>query len=415
MNAMTLVHSVQNPSATLDRDDLRAALDIVIGATERRSTVPILGNVRLSCSTDFERCITVTATDLDMEISVNVRAATSEEFTTTVPAHSLRQVLRKIPETERNRLVLELLPAQPEKRWLEGEDGREGHWEDVRRNSFASDRLEVRLGRATFELKSLPVDDFPEMAPFAEDPCEFIVAGSALWNALDAVKGGMSTEETRHYLNGAYLHLDASGTLALTATDGHKLLRQQISGLDSPEEMPGVIIPAAAVNLLHGLMRGKGCPREVDVFVAADKVAFNWGPVSVITKTVDGTFPDYGRVIPVNNQKIAVVRPSWLSGAVAAVTAMADDRAAVVCDFSVGKVKLSAIDQSIGNGAMEIECSYSAEPLTIKFDAHLVAEMLAKAAPDKGDVTLHMAEPSSPILVTGSIEGWSGVLMPMRI
>jgi DNA polymerase III sliding clamp (beta) subunit (PCNA family) len=162
MNSMTLVHSHAGPSALLERDDLVAALDIAIGASARKHTIPILNTVRMSYSTEFERCIVVTTTDLDCQVSINVRANVSDEFSAAVPVQTFRDILRKIPETERNRLALELLAAPPERRRVEDGDGNET-WEEVRRNSFVSDRMQVRLGRATFELKSLPVDDFPEM------------------------------------------------------------------------------------------------------------------------------------------------------------------------------------------------------------------------------------------------------------
>lgn len=141
----------------------------------------------------------------------------------------------------------------------------------------------------------------------------------------------------------------------------------------------------------------------------------NWGPASFITKTVDGTFPDYGRVIPAGNDKTVVVRPSWLAGAIGAVTAISDMKRAVRCTFEAGKVLLSTADPSVGSGAMEIECRYDGEPLTIGFNPGLLVDMLAKAAPDKGDVTLKLADAGSPVLITGSIEGWCGVLMPMRV
>lgn len=416
MNAISLVHSLAGPSALLDRDELVAALDIAIGAVARRGNVPILANVRLARTSDFDRCIVVTTTDLDIQVSVNVHADVSEDFATTVPAHALHDIVRKIPATELNRLVLELMPAPLEKKWIEGVDGEEGRWEEVRRNEFVSDRMQVRLGRATFELKSLPADDFPDVAIFQEQPYELTVSGSALWNALDAVKGGMSTEETRYYLNGAYLHVVGKNTLALTATDGHQLFRQEIRGVKCKEDMPGVIVPASAVNLLHGLLRGKGCPREVDLYVAADRVAANWGPVSVITKTVDGTFPDYGRVIPTGNDKTAVFRPSRLTAALAAVTSISSARGrAVRCAFEVGKVNLSVSNPELGTSEFPVDCAYDGEPLEIGFNAGYLAEMIAHAAPDKGDVTMRMADFGSPVLFTGSIEGWTGVLMPMRV
>lgn len=416
MNAMSLVHSLAGPSALLDRDELVAALDIAIGAAARKHTIPILNTVFLGRSVEFDRCMVVTTTDLDMQVSVNVRADVSDDFATAVPVQQLHDIVRKIPATELNRLVLELLAAPAEKKWIEPTDDEEGRWEEVRRNEFVSDRLQVRLGRATFELKSMPASEFPEMAAFADEPHETKVAGSALWNALDAVKGGMSTEETRYYLNGAYLHVVGPGTLALTATDGHRLFRQEIRGVDCTADMPGIIVPAAAVNLLHSLLRGKACPREVDLYVAADKLAANWGPVSLVTKTIDGTYPDYGRVIPTGNDKVAVLRPSRLSGAIAAVTTISSERGrAVRCAFDAGKVVLSVINPDFGRSEFEIDCQYEAEPLEIGFNAGSLAEMVMKASPDKDDVTLHLADMHSPVLITGSVEGWSAVLMPMRV
>ncbi|WP_081766810.1 MULTISPECIES: DNA polymerase III subunit beta [Phyllobacteriaceae] len=421
---MTIVHSHAGPSALMERDDMLAALSIIIGAVEKHATIPILSNVRMSKTPDIDRCITLTATNLDMQVSVNVRANVSDEFATTIPAHALRDVLRKLPETERNRLSLEMLEAPIRSLPVIDPDTGEHMtderdnllYEDERRNSFVSDRLSVRLGRANFEINSLPVDDFPEVAGFSSEPVEIVLPGSAFWNAIDAVKDAISTEETRYYLNGAFLHVVDRDTLALTATDGHRLYRQEIHDVDGIKALPNVILPAASLHLMHGLLKGKNCPSTVEVMVAEGKYAVMWGPVTLLSKTVDGTFPDYARVIPTATDKLATVRASRLAGAVAAVTAIRSKNAgAVKLVFQRGVLTISIKEVDVGGGSMEVDCQYDGERIEIGFSSSYLLDALTAAAPDGRDVTIAMSDGMSPALITGSIAGWKGVLMPHRI
>lgn len=423
MNAMTLVHSHAGPSALIERDDMLAALTIVAGAAEKHSTVPILSNVLMMRSTEFENCILLTTTDLDLQMSVNVRANVSEDFATTVPVNTLRDILRKLPQTERNRLSLEMLPAEPKRVPVIDPDTDEQKmdadgnllFEQERRNTFVSDSLLVRLGRANFELKSLPSDDFPEVAPFKSDPLEISLAGSAFWNALDSVKDGISKEETRYYLNGAYLHVVDGKMLAMTTTDGHRLFRQEIGEMPGIKDMPGIIIPAGAIHVMHTLLKGKNCPASMEIYVAADKFAATWGSVTLLSKTIDGTFPDYARVIPVNNDKIATVRAGKLIDAIGAVTAVRSTRGTVKLSFAKNIVIVSTHDAETGGGSMEVDCLYDDEPIEIGFSSAYLVDMLEKAAPDRREVRIAMYEAGSPTLFTGSITGLTGVQMPMRV
>lgn len=420
MNALALVHSHAGPSALIEREDLVAALNIVIGAVDRQATIPVLSNVMLMRSEEFERCIVVSATNLDVEISVNVRANVSEDFATTVPAHALRDILRKIPDAERNRLALELLPAPAERRAVLGDDGEpergddgEVVMEDVRRNEFVSDRMSIRLGCAQFELKSLPASEFPALQSFTEEPTEFTVSGSALWNAVDATRSAMSKEETRHYLNGAYLHVAHYGALALAATDGHRLIRQDIVD-ESPVDMPGMIVPSQTINLLHALWKGKACPREVALYVSDTRFAATWGPVTLISKLIDGTFPDYARIMPTSNDRKATFRAPRMLETIAALTAVAKAGRGVRCGFTKDRLVLTMVDAAIGSGSMTIDVDYAGEPIDIAFNPGYLTNLIGHAAPDGGNVTIHMADSGAPALLTGSLPGWTGVLMPMR-
>jgi len=341
-----------------------------------------------------------------------------------IPAHALRDVLRKLPETERNRLSLEMLPAPvrsvPVLDPVSGEHMTDDHdnllYEDERRNSFVSDRLSVRLGRASFEINSLPVDDFPEVEGFSSDPVEIVLPGSAFWNAIDAVKDAISSEEARYYLNGAFLHVVDRNMLALTATDGHRLYRQEISDVAGIKDLPGVILPAASLRLMHGLMKGKSCPPTVEIMVAENRYAVMWGPVTLLSKTIDGTFPDYARVIPTANDKLVMVRASRLAGAVAAITAIRTKHGGVVkLVFQRSVLTVSMTDVDVGGGSMEVDCQYDGDPVEIGFSSSYLLDALAAAAPDGRDVTIAMADGTSPALFAGSLAGWSGVLMPHRV
>lgn len=423
MNAVSLIHMTNNPTMLINRDAILAALDIIIGAVEKRSTIPILSNVLLTITSGEADCLTVRATDLDVQVSVNVRAQVPEEFSTTLPAHTLHDLLKRTPNGERATASLELLPSMaPMKQATDAkgepmvDDNDNPIMEAVRVNQFTSDATRIKLARASYQLQSLPAGDFPEMAAFKKEPFTATVSGSSLWNAIDAVQPAISTEERRYYLNGIFLHVVGPDTLAMTATDGHRLLRQEIRGVDGlSDKMPGIIVPRKTVGLLHKLMRGKDCPIEVELFWDDERFSAMWDATTLVSKVIDGTYPDYGRVIPTGNDKIATVNGKMLKQCVAAVTSMSSERGrAVKCQFEPGKLTLAVNNPDSGHASIDMDCEFDSDFLEVGFNSKYLIDMAERAAPNGRQVTFKLHDAGSPTLILGNMPGWSGVLMPMR-
>lgn len=346
---------------SIERNALLHVLTSVTKVVESRNTMPILGNVALIID---QGQLTVRGTDLDIEVTASLPLMDAEDGAITVPAKLLTDIVKKAG-TELS------LATEPNK-------------------------LTIKSGRSRFSLPTLPVDDLPTLAAGAFD-AEFDVDLSAI---VSPVAFAMSTEETRYYLKGVHLHT-IEGQLVAVATDGHRLARQ--NGQEAPA-FEGIILPAKLVNLLP-----KG---TVKFAVSNTKVRITTDDATITSKLIDGTFPDYRRVIPSNNDnRLKVKRDDLLQAA---------ERVAVVADNRRRAVKLSITADAVAlelryesNVADDsIVASYDGEPMSIGFNGQYLGD--AMRAFDGGEVVIALADSGSPAVVTGSNEGLLVVLMPMR-
>src|SRR5690606_29586385 len=253
--------------ATLERSSLLKALSHVHRVVERRSTIPILSNVLLAADGS---ALSLKATDLDLEVAESIAAMVEGPGSTTVPAHLLYEIVRKLP------------------------DG----GEVMLRLSDDAASMAVLSGRASFRLQCLPQSDFPQLSA-GEFSHVFRMDSQELKKLIDRTQFAISTEETRYYLNGIYFHvIEAGGRLRLraVATDGHRLARSEMEAPAGAEGMPGVIIPRKTVAELHKLVDEPDI--KVVVELSDSKIRFTIGQVVLTSKLIDGTFPDYQRVIP---------------------------------------------------------------------------------------------------------------------
>jgi DNA polymerase-3 subunit beta len=283
----------------IERSELLRALGHVTSVVERRTTIPILSNVMIRAS---GQQLEFKATDLEREVIEQASAEVSTPGALTVPAHILHDIVRKLPDGAEVELV-----------------------RDAER-----ERLSLTAGHARFALQSLPAEDFPDLAA-GEMTHTFQTTAQDLKRLLDKTRFAISTEETRYYLNGIYLHPANAGghaTLRAVATDGHRLAQVELPCPAGAEGMPGVIIPRKTVHELYRLLEDTDA--EVNVGVSATKVRFEIGTVTVTSKLIDGTFPDYGRVIPQGNDKELKVSNSQFMGAVDRVSTIASERGRAV-------------------------------------------------------------------------------------
>lgn len=367
----------------IERSELLRALGHVTSVVERRTTIPILSNVLLRATGSQ---LEFKATDLEREVIEQAPAEVSTPGAVTVPAHMLHDIVRKLPDGAEVEMV-----RDPER-----------------------DRLALTSGQARFALQTLPAEDFPDLAA-GEMSHEFKIAASDLKKLLDKTRFAISTEETRYYLNGIYLHPagNSATTLRAVATDGHRLAQVELPRPAGADGMPGVIIPRKTVHELHRLLEDSDA--EVRIGVSSSKVRFEIGTVTVTSKLIDGTFPDYARVIPQGNDKVLTVSNNQFMGAVDRVSTIASERGrAVKLNLSDDKMILSVNNPEGGSATEEIGVGYAAAPLEIGFNARYLLDIASQLESDTA--VFRLADPGSPTLVRdGDDESALYVLMPMRV
>lgn len=351
---------------SLPKADLTRLLTAVTKVVETRNNIPILGNVLLSVD---DGQFSARATDLDIEVSTSIPVLDALPGSTTVNAKLLADIAKKAGGD----VSLEL----------------------------AEDVLTVRSGRSRFRLQTLPVDDFPSFTAGGFD-VEFDVDLASL---VAPTQFAISTEETRYYLNGVYLHATEAGTVAV-ATDGHRLSRHTGPFLAS---FDGVILPRKLVSILP-----KG---NVRVSLSATKVRIQTsdgadGDTTITSKLIDGTFPDYQRVIPTQNDKIVLADRKALATAVERVSTVATERGrAVKLEIAPGQIALSVRGDAEATDA--VEADYSGEPIEIGFNAAYLTELLGNLTGDTVRIALN--DSGSPTIFTGGDDDVLVVLMPMRV
>jgi len=369
---------------TLERTALLKALGHVHRIVERRNTIPILSNVLIDAR---ERTLILKATDLELEATESAPADVAQGGSTTVAAHILFEIVRKLPEGAQVSLE------------MTGEAG----------------QLLLRSGRSRFFLQCLPASDFPDLTT-GELSHRFALTAGDLKKLIDNSQFAISTEETRYYLNGIYLHVsevDGAPMLRAVATDGHRLARVQMPAPKGSAGMLGVIVPRKAVGEVQKLM--EDAAQEVVVEMSATKARFTFGETVLTTKLIDGTFPDYGRVIPANNDKRLVVDKAAFSNAVDRVSTISSERGrAIKLSIGDGRMVLSVNNPDSGSASEEIEVDYDSAPIEIGFNARYLLDITSQLASDTA--LLKLSDPGSPTIIQDR-DGAAAlyVLMPLRV
>ena len=368
----------------IDRAALLKPLAHVQSVVEKRNTIPILSNVLPRAESDR---LALTATDMDIDVVEEVGAEVSQPGATTVAAHTLYDIVRKLPEG-----------AQIE---LTEEDG--------------GNRLTVRAGRSTFSLATLPTEEFPALSD-GDLPYNFMLQAGELKALIDRTRFAISTEETRYYLNGIYLHAANNNgvpVLRAVATDGHRLARVEMPLPDGAAGMPGVIVPRKAVNELRKLL--EDAEGEIGVALSETKLRFQFSDVTLTTKLIDGTFPDYERVIPTGNDKTLQVSRKEFAEAVDRVATISTEKSrAVKLSLQDGMLVLSATSPENGTAIEELEVAYGAGPIEIGFNSRYLLDITTQIEGDEAQFSL--ADAASPTIVRDQAdESALYVLMPMRV
>ena len=369
--------------ATIERATLLKGLSHVQSVVERRNTIPILSNVLIEA--DAAGSLKLMATDLDLQINESIAAAVDQAGATTVSAHTLFDIARKLPEGSQVQITA------------------------------AEGRMAIVAGRARFSLGTLPRDDFPVIAE-GELPTAFELPAETLKQIIDKTRFAISTEETRYYLNGIFLHVadsDGEPTLKAAATDGHRLARVTVKRPEGAEGMPDVIVPRKCVAELRKLL--DEVDGSVGVSLSATKIRFDLGQAILTSKLIDGTFPDYSRVIPTANDKILKLDPkSFMQGVDRVSTIATEKTRAVKMALDRDRITLSVTSPENGTAAEEVPGDYTAPGFEIGFNSRYLMDILGQI--DGDTVEVHLADAAAPTLIRENDKAPAlYVLMPMRV
>ena len=276
-------------------------------------------------------------------------------------------------------------------------------------------QLVLRAGRSRFTLQALPASDFPDLTS-GEFSHRFVLPAAELKRLIENTQFAISTEETRYYLNGIYLHtvdIDGAPMLRAVATDGHRLARVETPAPEGSAGIPGIIVPRKAVNEVQKLI--EDVSRDVTIEISTAKARFQFGDVVLTTKLIDGTFPDYARVIPTGNDKRLVVDKEPFERAVDRVSTLSSERGrAIKLAIADGKMTLSVNNPDSGSASEEIEADYDSAPIDIGFNARYLLDIVGQLSSDTA--LIRLADPGSPTLIQDR-EGAPAlyVLMPLRV
>ncbi len=375
---------------TVERAQLVKSLTHVHRVVERRNTIPILSNVLIRAEGG---ALKLKATDLDLEVSESVPAMVGEPGATTVPAHMIHDIVRKLPDGAQVELA-----TRP--------DGA---------------TLDIRSGRSKFALQILPETDFPDLTA-GTFTHRFRLPAVDLKRLVDRTWFAISTEETRYYLNGIYFHaVTAGGDLKFraVATDGHRLAQAEIVAPHGCEGMPGIIVPRKTVGEIQKLVDAPDADVLVELSESKIRLTFaaegEEGGIVLTSKLIDGTFPDYGRVIPQGNDKELKVDRDEFAAAVDRVSTISSERGrAVKLTVADGRLVLSVTNPDSGSATEELAVEYDDEALDIGFNSRYLLDIASQLETDTA--VFRLADPGSPTLIQdlGS-ENALYVLMPMRV
>lgn len=369
---------------TIERGLLLKVLTHIQSVVERRNTIPILSNVKFDAP---DGNLSLNATDMDLDIVETVPADVATPGSTTAPAHTLFDIVRKLPEGAQVELDC----------------------------TGDSSQLVLSAGRSRFTLTCLPTEDFPVLSG-GDLPHTFTLSAAQLRGLIDRTRFAISTEETRYYLNGIYVHeADSDGTpvLRAVATDGHRLASIEMPLPAGAAGIPGVIVPRKTVTELRKLI--DETTEDVAISLSDTKIKFSFEGAVLTSKLIDGTFPDYDRVIPADNDKVLEVTTKQFADAVDRVSAISTEKSrAIKLALAEGNLTLSASSPENDTAIEELAVEYKAGEIEIGFNSRYLLDIAHQI---EGDTTrLTLADAAAPTLVQDTDDlSALYVLMPMRV
>ncbi|MCL2567490.1 MAG: DNA polymerase III subunit beta [Alphaproteobacteria bacterium] len=362
---------------------LSKALDNVQGVVDKRNITPILSNIRIS-STDDK--LIINATDMDLDIVEILHITPSENGSTTAPAFLLSETIKRLPSNANVEI------------------------------SLVEDKLNVLCGKFKGTLSTLPVDDFP-IIQTDNLPSTLKIKKEDFKKLMENTKFAISTDETRYYLNGVYLHTTKNNQeqpiLRAVSTDGHRLALAESVCSENIKIEEGIIIPKKAVEEISKLI-DKVNDEELEISCSSSRICFKFPNIILTSKLIDGNFPNYDRVIPKDNDKILEVNRDEFVKAIDLVSMYSDDKLKFVKINLDGNKMILSADKNVGDANQELEIIRAIEPISICFNAKYIKEICSLISTE--NVLLQLQNETSPALVKqvgDSSELF--VIMPMRL
>lgn len=363
----------------INRDTLLKPLSSVSGIVERRHTLPILSNLLLEAK---DEKIVLTATDLEMQISLSVHTAIGGELSTTISAKKLLDICRALPEnTEINMATTD-------------------------------SRVQVKAGKSKFNLQTLPAADYPVMTKSAGSASATINIGQgALKRLLKQVEFAMAQQDIRYYLNGLLFEVSAN-RLNVVGTDGHRLSFTSTE-LSQNYEKQEIILPRKTVIELIKLLDDSD--EEVTIEITTGQVNFSFGDIRLISKVIDGKFPDYTRVIPVGHQNSFTADRMTILLSMQRASILSNEKyRGIRLVLGQNSLRLISTNSEQEEAEEELEINYSGDPLDIGFNVTYMIDVLNNVNSD--NVVFSFADANSSCLVTvPNDSNYKYVVMPMRI
>ena len=362
------------------KSDLLRPLSHIYSVVEKRNTIPILSNLVIEA---LENEIAFTATDMEIDILEVIKANVISTGKLTVSAHTLYDIVRKLPDGS------EVLMHMKENKFI------------------------LSCGKSEFTLPTLPFDDYPIMTEITGGK-NFSISSADLQNLIDNTKFAISVEETRYYLNGIYLHQNKDeDNLRAVATDGHRLAQVEISLPDGADGMPSIIVPRKTVGEVRKLI--DDTEGNINIIVSSNKIKFNINNCTLTSKLIDGSFPDYQRVIPKDNTNNMIVSTKEFKDAVDRVSTISIEKSrAVKLSLSKNNLVLKVNTHDTGNASEELEVNFDGNPMEIGFNSKYLLDIALQM--QGKEMQFSLSDSSSPALITDpEQEGIIFVLMPMRV
>ena len=360
------------------------ALSHLQSIVNKKNTLPILANILIEAE---QNTLTLSSTDMDISIKEKINCNVIELGSTTLNAQIMFDIIKKLPDNSEVEFI--------------SNDGK---------------ILTIRSNVSKFSLSCLPKDEFPIIETESSKGKKLTVKAELIFNLINKTKFAISNEETRYFLNGLYFNVtmkDKISTLTFVGTDGHRLATSSNTDSNFSIEIPGVIIPKKTINELSKLLSENNSEIDIDIF--SNKIIFYIDNLILISKLIDGNFPDYTRVIPNNNINHLNINRVHLLAAVDRVSTIANEKSpSIKLKLLENLINLSTINSENSTATEDIKTSYDGKEIEIGFNAKYIMDMLENLEGE--EIRISFNDNSTPIIAQEKSDSDTiYVLMPMRV